>query len=94
MENLTFTVAEDLDFNVPAGRMHILRSFKDLHASLRHLTWKPQRIAGGDLTQHVGFMGGFAKAFNSMTQQLQDAFAKIDRQNQDSLNRVHCHDQC
>ena len=28
-------------------------------------------------------MGGFSKAFNSMTQQLKEAFAKIDRQNQD-----------
>ncbi len=73
----------ELDFDVPAGKMHILQSFKNLHANLRHLTWKTQQIAGGDLTQHVDFMGDFSKAFNSMTQQLQEAFAKIDRQNQD-----------
>ena len=73
----------ELDFDVPAGKMHILQSFKNLHANLRHLTWKTQQIAGGDLSQHVDFMGGFSKAFNSMTQQLQEAFAKIDRQNQD-----------
>ncbi len=73
----------DLDFDVPTGKMHILQSFKNLHANLRHLTWKTQEIAGGDLSQHVDFMGGFSKAFNSMTQQLQEAFAKIDRQNQD-----------
>ncbi len=72
----------ELDFDVPAGRMHILQSFKNLHANLRHLTWKTQQIAGGDLTQHIDFMGGFSKAFNSMTQQLKEAFAKIDRQNQ------------
>jgi serine phosphatase RsbU (regulator of sigma subunit) len=73
----------ELDFDVPAGKMHILQSFKNLHANLRHLTWKTQQIAGGDLSQHVDFMGGFSKAFNSMTQQLQEAFTKIDRQNQD-----------
>ena len=73
----------ELDFDVPTGKMHVLQSFKNLHANLRHLTWKTQQIAGGDLSQHVDFMGGFSKAFNSMTQQLQEAFAKIDRQNQD-----------
>jgi serine phosphatase RsbU (regulator of sigma subunit) len=71
----------ELDFSVPTGKMHILQSFKNLHANLRHLTWKTQQIAGGDLTQHVDFMGGFSTAFNSMTQQLQEAFTKIDRQN-------------
>jgi len=73
----------ELDFDVPTGKMHVLQSFKNLHANLRHLTWKTQQIASGDLTQHVDFMGGFSKAFNRMTQQLKEAFAKIDRQNQD-----------
>ena len=73
----------ELDFDVPTGKMHILQSFKHLHANLRHLTWKTQQIAGGDLSQHIDFMGGFSQAFNSMTEQLKEAFAKIDRQNQD-----------
>jgi sigma-B regulation protein RsbU (phosphoserine phosphatase) len=73
----------ELDFDVPTGKMHVLQSFKNLHANLRHLTWKTQQIAGGDLSQHIDFMGGFSKAFNSMTQQLKEAFVKIDRQNQD-----------
>jgi serine phosphatase RsbU (regulator of sigma subunit) len=75
----------ELDFDVPTGKTHILQSFKHLHANLRHLTWKTQQIAGGDLSQHIDFMGGFSKAFNSMTQQLKEAFAKIDQQNQDLL---------
>ncbi|HOW73025.1 MAG TPA: SpoIIE family protein phosphatase [Phycisphaerae bacterium] len=78
----------ELDFGVPAGKMHVLQSFKNLHANLRHLTWKTQQIAGGDLSQRVDFMGGFSTAFNSMTQQLRAAFAKIDRQNQD-LSRAN-----
>ena len=73
----------NLDLSVPAGKMHVLQSFKNLHANLRHLTWKTQQIAGGDLSQRVDFMGDFSKAFNSMTHQLQEAFAKIERQNQD-----------
>jgi hypothetical protein len=40
----------DLDLNVPVGKMHVLQSFKNLHANLRHLTWKTQQIAGGDLS--------------------------------------------
>ncbi len=75
----------DLDVNAPAGKMHVLQSFKNLHANLRHLTWKTQQIAGGDLSQHVDFMGDFSKAFNSMTQQLREAFAKIEGQKQDLL---------
>ena len=73
----------DLDLAVPGGRTQVLQSFKNLHANLRHLTWKTQQIAGGDLSQRVDFMGDFSKAFNSMTHQLQEAFAKIERQNQD-----------
>lgn len=73
----------DLDLDVPAGKTHVLQSFKNLHANLRHLTWKTQQIAGGDLSQRVDFMGDFSTAFNSMTQQLREAFAKIERQNQD-----------
>ena len=72
----------ELDFDPPRGKMHILQSFKNLHANLRHLTWKTQQIANGDFTQKVDFMGDFSKAFNSMTQQLQSAFAKIEQQNQ------------
>ena len=58
--------------------MHLIQSFKNLHANLRHLTWKTQQIAGGDLSQQVDFMGDFSKAFNLMTHQLKEAFEKID----------------
>jgi serine phosphatase RsbU (regulator of sigma subunit) len=78
----------DLDLIVPTGKMHLIQSFKNLHANLRHLTWKTQQIAGGDLSQQVDFMGDFSKAFNLMTHQLKEAFEKIDRQNQD-LSRAN-----
>ena len=72
----------ELEFDPPQGGLHILQSFKNLHANLRHLTWKTQEIANGDFNQKVDFMGSFSKAFNSMTQQLRDAFDKIEQQNQ------------
>lgn len=78
----------ELDRCVPTGRMHVVQSFKNLHANLRHLTWKTQQIAAGDLSQQVDFMGDFSKAFNTMTHQLQEAFERIERQNQD-LSRAH-----
>ena len=78
----------DLDLTVPAGKMHLIQSFKNLHANLRHLTWKTQQIADGDLSQQVEFMGDVSKAFNRMTHQLKEAFEKIDRQNQD-LSRAN-----
>jgi two-component system sensor histidine kinase/response regulator len=69
-----------LDLPMPKGRMKVLQSLKNLHANLRHLTFKTQEIARGDLTQRVDFMGDFADAFNDMTRQLREAFEKIRQQ--------------
>lgn len=44
--------------------------FKELHARLLHLTWQAERIAEGDYTQRVDFMGDFSTAFNSMVEKL------------------------
>jgi diguanylate cyclase (GGDEF)-like protein/PAS domain S-box-containing protein len=52
-------------------------ALKSLQASLRHLTWQAQRIAEGDLTQRVDFMGDFATAFNTMAEQLQASIAQL-----------------
>jgi adenylate cyclase len=72
------------DLEVPAllGRMDVVQSFKTLQSNLRHLTWKTQPIAGGDLEQKVDFMGDFSTAFNSMTQQLKDSYEQLERRNQ------------
>lgn len=43
---------------------------KSLQANLRHLTWQTQRIAAGDLSHRVAFMGDFATAFNAMVENL------------------------
>jgi len=48
----------------------IAGSLKSLQAQLRHLTWQVQRIADGDLSQRVAFMGDFATAFNTMVEHI------------------------
>ncbi|MCB2190606.1 MAG: diguanylate cyclase [Deltaproteobacteria bacterium] len=45
-------------------------ALKTLQAHFRHLTWQTQRVADGDFSQRVDFMGEFATAFNAMTQRL------------------------
>ncbi len=63
----------ELDIRPLTGRMAVTHSFKALQSNLKHLTWKTQQIAGGDLEQKVDFMGDFSTAFNTMTRQLKDS---------------------
>lgn len=72
----------ELDTELPRGDMAALQLLKGIQSSLRHLTWKTQRIASGDFDQQVDFMGDFSTAFNSMTRQLKEAFVKIEQQNE------------
>jgi len=74
----------DLDFETPKGGMQVFHSLKNLQANLRHLTWKTQQIADGDLSQHVDFMGDFSAAFNRMTQQLGESFEAIEKEKERS----------
>lgn len=64
------------------GRMAVTHSLKALQSNLKHLTWKTQQIAAGDLEQKVDFMGDFSDAFNRMTQQLKDSYEELERRNQ------------
>ena len=72
----------DLETRPLLGQMSVVQSLKALHSNLRHLTWKTQQIAGGDLEQTVDFMGDFSTAFNRMTQQLKDSYQELERRNQ------------
>ena len=72
----------DLEIRPLAGRLAGLPSLKALQSNLRHLTWKTQQIAAGDLDQTVDFMGDFSTAFNRMTQQLKDSYHELERRNQ------------
>ncbi|MBF4693387.1 adenylate/guanylate cyclase domain-containing protein [Fusibacter ferrireducens] len=71
----------ELDYEAPKGKMVLLQSYKNLQASLKHLTWVTQQIAGGDFSHKVDFMGDFSNAFNEMTRQLKEAFETIQQQN-------------
>ena len=48
---------------------------KALQSSLRNLTWQTRRIADGDLSQKVYFLGEFSDAFNRMTASLAEKAA-------------------
>jgi len=70
------------DLSLSVGREvrgPVIGSLKALQASLRHLTWQAQRIAEGDLSQRVDFMGDFAAAFNRMVEQLAERRRLEDR---------------
>ena len=53
-------------------------SIKSLQASLNHLTWQTKRVASGDFTQRVDFMGEFSKSFNSMVELLDQSMHKLE----------------
>jgi signal transduction histidine kinase/DNA-binding response OmpR family regulator len=78
----------ELNHELPKGKMIILQTLKHLHASLRHLTWTTQQIAKGDFSHEVDFMGEFSVAFNSMTQQLRDAFTERKKTNEILQKRI------
>lgn len=71
----------ELDTRPLIGRMAVVHGVKALQSNLRHLTWKTQQVAAGDLEQKVDFMGDFSAAFNSMTQQLKDSREQLERRN-------------
>jgi adenylate cyclase len=77
----------ELDTRPLLGRMPVVQSFKALQSNLRHLTWKTQQIAAGDLEQRVDFMGDFSAAFNTMTQQLKDSYEKLVELNKELERR-------
>jgi signal transduction histidine kinase/CheY-like chemotaxis protein len=78
----------ELDIEPPKGKLLILQTLKHLHANLRHLTWTTQQIAKGDFNLEVDFMGDFSVAFNSMTQQLKEAFTERKKSNEILQKRV------
>lgn len=87
VEFATFTAAMEqmaqgvLETRPLLGSMAVVHAFKALQSNLKHLTWKTQQIAAGDLEQKVDFMGDFSTAFNTMTQQLKDSREQLERRN-------------
>ncbi|SHK03084.1 sensor domain-containing diguanylate cyclase [Hespellia stercorisuis] len=63
--------AGDLDVEAPSRENLLCGPFRALRSSLSHLTWQSQRVAAGDYSQQVDFMGEFSDAFNNMIRQLE-----------------------
>lgn len=80
--HMASTSRGELDFSDIESKMQVVQDYKNLRSNLKHLTWKTQRISQGDFSQRIDFMGDFSAAFNKMTQQLKDAFEKIEAQNE------------
>jgi len=62
-----------------SGKGFILANLKALQSNLRHLTWQTKKVAEGDFSQKVDFLGDFSDAFNEMTSRLQDANGQLIR---------------
>jgi diguanylate cyclase (GGDEF)-like protein len=52
-------------------------SLKTLQSNLRHVAWQASRVAQGDFSQSVDFMGDFSTAFNAMVQELDRTLAVL-----------------
>jgi signal transduction histidine kinase len=61
----------ELGVNIPPIRNFLASPFKELHSRLTHLTWQAERVAQGDYSQRVDFMGEFSSAFNFMVESLE-----------------------
>lgn len=67
----------------------VLENLKVLQANLRHLSWQTQKIAEGDFSQRVDFMGDFSKSFNKMIFKLRENSVKLTNlANFDSLTKI------
>jgi diguanylate cyclase (GGDEF)-like protein len=56
-------------------------SLKGLQGALRHVSWQAQRVAEGDLSQRVDFMGAFSEGFNRMVEALTEAREELQGRN-------------
>lgn len=68
----------ELDYETP-HRGVIIGALKNLQSNLRHLTWRTQRIASGDLDAQVNFLGQFSDAFNSMAAHLKTTLGEKEK---------------
>ena len=79
------------EISLPQPKNFLGSPFKELHARLRHLTWQANRVAAGDYSQRVDFMGDFSEAFNLMITSLdtheRELKSKIE-QLEEALSRI------
>jgi len=59
---------------------YILSNLKALQSNLRHMTWQTEKIAEGDFSQKIDFLGKFSESFNKMTEELQNFSERLTTQ--------------
>ncbi|MDR1893230.1 MAG: cell wall metabolism sensor histidine kinase WalK, partial [Spirochaetales bacterium] len=77
LRELSFALSRGNLQKFVASRGFILSNLKALQSNLRHLTWQAQRVADGDFSQKVDYLGEFSASFNEMTEKLKEAKAQL-----------------
>lgn len=78
----------DLSREYPAQGNFLCTHLKELHSNLKHLTWQAKRVAMGDYSQHVSYLGEFSDAFNEMTDQLKEREALLEAEQERTRQRM------
>ena len=70
----------ELEAKPPSRHNFLAGNLKELHSALKHLTWQADRVAHGDYSQSVNFLGEFSRSFNEMIRQLAEREAQLKEQ--------------
>ena len=89
IQSFTLALANgDLTASLQGVAGSLAGSLKSHQASLKHLTWQAARVAAGDFSQRVDFLGEFSIAFNSMVAELSAThrtMAELNQRLQDDI---------
>ncbi|MBK7215330.1 MAG: PAS domain S-box protein [Bacteroidales bacterium] len=61
----------NLDAEAPKSNQ-LISPFKELQSNLRHLVWQTHRIADGDYSQRIDFLGEFSTSYNNLISSLRE----------------------
>lgn len=83
LRNFTLALANgDLTASLQGVSGPLAGNLKSHQAGLKHLTWQASRVAAGDFSQRVDFLGEFSAAFNSMVAELATSHRTMAELNQ------------
>ncbi|HSL39774.1 MAG TPA: diguanylate cyclase [Desulforhopalus sp.] len=83
IQEFTLALANgDLNAPLPGVAGPLAGSLKSHQAALKHLTWQAARVAAGDFSQRVDFLGEFSIAFNAMVAELAASRRTMEELNQ------------
>ena len=89
IRSLTSSLSKgDLQNNI-SGKGFTLSNLKALQSNLKHLTWQTNKVAEGDFSQRVDFLGDFSDAFNEMITKLHNSSIRLTQlAHVDTLTKV------